>query len=208
MKRMVLTLMLACMLLLGGLVSGAYAAEMPEALSASYYLDPEAPAYTYLQNNSIRRFLDMWVESNLGEDIAPQWQYDTLAPVQVLDHAFADAAKLDTPLYTCIFTSEDGRCGYIIVEYIEDDPSIGQWGLMETTPALYDLRANERAIAAALEATDIDLTTATASRVNWVDTDNNRSDQIILFADGKGDRYVCHLGDEQFTIEKQQEGLS
>jgi hypothetical protein len=41
--------------------------------------------------------------------------------------------------------------------------------------------------------TDIDLSTAAASRVSLADTENNRADQAIRFSDGKGDNYICYL---------------
>ena len=171
------------------------------ALLESYYLASDDPVFAYLQNNSIKKFFDMWLEEYMGEDIEAHWNYDTLAPVQLLDHEF-NSIRPDVALYTCTFSTDDGRCGYIIVSYGEDGPHIQQWSLHETTPYLYDLRANIGQITAALAETDIDLSTATAIRVEWMDTDKNRGDRIILFTDDKGDRYVCTLGDGDFTLEK------
>lgn len=175
---------------------------LPDSLLDSYYLAPDDPVFAYLQHKSIRRFFNMWLENDLGGDIRADWNYDTLAPVLYLDHDFNSLAKPETRLYTCTFSADDGRCGYIIVSYSDDGPSISKWSLLETTPFAYDLRANSGEIAKALAATDIDLSTATAARAEWIDTDRNRGDRIILFTDGKGGRYVCYLGDGDYTVEK------
>ena len=177
---------------------------LPDSLLESYYLSSDDPAYKYLQNKSVGRFFDMWFESSIEENARPDWNYDTLAPVELLDHDFKSIAKPDDKLYTCTFTTEDGRCGYIIVSYYKDGPSFKKWSLYETTPHQIDLKANSGQIAAALAETDIDLSTATATRAEWIDTKKNRGDRIIFFTDGKGDRYVCYLGDDDYTIEKQQ----
>lgn len=178
--------------------------ELPASVLESYYVSSQEPVFDYLQNNSIQRFWNMWVSYFIEEDLQVHWDYDTLAPVQLLDHDFQSVAKDgEKALYTCTFTTEDGRCGYIIVAYNQADPSISKWSLQETTPYLYDLRANSQEITAALLQTDIDLSTAVASRVEWIDTEKKRGDRVILFTDGKQDRYVCFLGEEPITIEKQ-----
>lgn len=175
---------------------------LPKALLESYYLSPEEPVHAYLQNKSIQRFCTMWAVEKLGEGTVVNWAYDTLAPVLLLDENFNRIDRPEKRLYNCNFTTEDGRNGYMILSYEAEGPSITRWGAMETTPYLYDLRANEAEIAAALEKTDIDLATATAQRVEWTDTKNNRGDRIILFTDGKGERYICYLGTETLTVEK------
>lgn len=176
---------------------------LPDSLLKSYYLSPDDPAYKYLQNKRVRGFFDMWFEYFIAEDIKPNWNYDTLAPVELLDHDFKPIAKQDDKLYTCTFTTDDGRCGYIIVSYYKDGPSFKKWSLFETSPHQIDLKANSGQIAAALAKTDIDLSTATATRVEWIDTEKNRGDRIILFMNAKGSRYVCYLGDDDYSIEKQ-----
>lgn len=176
---------------------------LPNALYESYYLSSEDQVFAYLQNNSIKKFFDMWFEEYIQEDVEAHWNYDTLAPVQLLNHDFDSIARSDVELYTCTFSTDDDRYGYIIVSYSEDGPHIKKWSLHESTPCLYDLRANSEQIAAAIMKTDIDLSTATATRVEWIDTDKNRGDRIILFSDGKGDRYICYLGDDDFSIERQ-----
>lgn len=147
----------------------------------------------------------MWVKYNLDENMEARWNYDSLAPVQFLDQKFNSIKRPGEEFYTCTFSTVDDRYGYIIVLYGEGEegPYVTQWSLQETTPYLYDLRANSSQITAALKKTDIDLTTASAVRAEWIDTDKNRGDRIILFTDSKGGKYVCYFGDEDFTIEKQ-----
>lgn len=225
MKKIACTFVITCMLLAGcaapmnleppvaaptpivvektaAVSSAANADTLPTALLDTYYVPPTETVYTYLQNRSIKRFFNMWLETDIGKDVKATWNYDTLAPVQLLDHNFKSIAKSGTQLYTCTFSTDDGRCGYIIVSYNKDDPSIQKWSLCES-PYPYDLRTNSQQIAAVLSKTDIDLTTASAIRVEWIDTEKNRGDRIILFTDGKNDRYVCYFGEDGFTIEKQ-----
>lgn len=172
--------------------------ELPESVFESYYLSHDAPVFEYLQHNSIKRFFHMWAEYDLGEGINEHWDYDTLAPVQLLNHNFDVIPCSDDPLYTCTFTTDDGRSGYIIVSYNEEDPSVSKWALCETTPYIYDLRAYSRKIADALAGTDIDLSTTSAARVEWIDTGKNRGDSMFLFTDGRGKSYPCVIGDGAF----------
>lgn len=134
-----------------------------------------------------------------------QWDYGTLAPVLLLDRDLNELDPPDLGLYTCTFSTDDDRYGYIIVSYGEgkEGPYISNRSLCETTPYQYDLRANIEAIAEALEKTDMDLTTAAAVRAEWMDAEKKHSDPIILFTDGKGDKYVCVLGESGVTVKKQ-----
>ena len=178
---------------------------LPVFLLNSYYLPKENPVYSYLQNKSIRRFFDMWFREQISEEAEAHWNYDTLAPVLLLDHDFKPVTQQDKGLYTCTFSTDDGRSGYIIVSYGEgaEGPYISKRSLHETTPYQYDLRANGEQIAEALKESDIDLSTASAARAEWIDTENNSEDRIILFTDGKGDRYICYFGDGDYTVRKQ-----
>lgn len=132
----------------------------------------------------------------------PRWNYDTLAPVQMLDHDFVSLTRSDIQLYTMTFSADENRYGYILLTYSPEDPSIQKWRLVETTPHPYDSQANSNKIAVSLQRTDIDLSTATATRVEWQDTKKNRGDRIILFEDGNGNLYICYLGSDNFNIER------
>jgi hypothetical protein len=57
-------------------------------------------------------------------------------------------------------------------------------------------------LAEKLVESDLDLTTTKAERVSWLDRENNRSDEIILFTDAEGVRYYYCLGDSAFDLHK------
>jgi|GEM_PF-5476659 len=175
---------------------------LPASLINSYYLSENDPVYSYLQNNSIKKFLDMWFAENIDKNVKPQWNYDTLAPVQILDHDFVSLTRSGVQLYTMTFSADGNRCGYILLSYSAEEPNIEKWSLTETTPYPYDLRANSEKIASSLRETNLDLSTTTAARIEWQDTKKNRGDRVILFQDGKGNRYICYLGNNDFDMEK------
>jgi len=176
--------------------------DLPAPLINSYYLSANDPVYSYLQNNSIKKFLDMWFAEDIDKNVKPQWNYDTLAPVQVLDYDFVSLTRSGVQLYTMTFSADGNRCGYILLSYSAEGPHIEKWSLTETTPYQYDLRANSERIASSLKETNLDLPTTTAARIEWQDTKKNRGDRVILFQDGKGNRYICYLGNKDFTMEK------
>lgn len=209
MRKIIFTISVICVLLLGCAVAqdsaqGAEENVLPDRLFETYYLSSEEPVYTYLQNKSIQRFFNMWFKEYIGEDIEAHWNYDTLAPVQMLDHKFNPISRPGEKFYTCTFSTDDGRYGYIIISYGEgkEGPYISKWSLNETTPYQYDLRANSSQIGEALNKMDIDVSTASAMRAEWIDTDKKRGDRIILFTDGKNDKYVCYFGDGDYTLHK------
>lgn len=179
--------------------------DLPKELLDTYYLPSDDPVNEYLQHKSIQKFFNMWFKEYIGEDINAHWNYDTLAPVDLLDHNFKSIARAGETFYTCTFSTDDDRCGYIIVKYGvgEEGRYIQKWSLFETTPYQYDLKVNGSQIAAALKKTDIDLSTASAKRVEWIDTEKKRGDRIVLFTDGKNDKYIYYFGEEDFIIEKQ-----
>jgi len=178
--------------------------DLPAPLINSYYLSANDPVYSYLQNNSIKKFLDMWFAEDIDKNVKPQWNYDTLAPVQILDHDFVSLTRPGVQLYTMTFSADSNRCGYILLAYGvgAEGPFIEKRTLIETTPYPYDLKANSEKIASSLKETNLDLSTATAARIEWQDTKKNRGDRVILFQDGKGNRYICYLGNKDFTMEK------
>lgn len=173
---------------------------LPEAIIDSYYAGQAAPAFEYMHHSSIQRFLAMWVKEETGDLENPQWNYDSFTEIDFLDHDFAQMYP-GKPIYCLTFSGEGGRYGYAIVEYDEKGPSILNRGIKETTPYQYDLKANLEEIQAALMKTDIDLTTAKASRVYLYDREKKRADQVIRFTDGKGDDYICYYGDAAFETE-------
>ena len=174
---------------------------IPDTILDSYYEGQNAPAFSYFQHSSIQKFLAMWVKEETKDIESPQWNLDCFTEIKMLDHNLTTIYP-GRSLYCCTFTDGANRCGYVILEYDETGPSVSNWGVTETTPDPYDLRANWAAIRASLQTTDLDLSTATASRVCLFDKEKKRGDQVICFADGKGDHYICDLGDPSFEVEK------
>lgn len=106
-------------------------------------------------------------------------------------------------------TSAAGDLGEALPEGLFDsyyagqaDPAVSKWSVRETTPYLYDLRANRDKIGESLQKTDIDLSTAKAFRVVLYDQEKGSAGQAIRFTDGKGDDYIGYFGDDVFKIEK------
>ena len=176
-------------------------AQLPDTVSDSYYAGQSDPAFEYFHNSSIRRFFAMWVKEETGDLTEPQWYYDGFTKIEVMDHDFT-AARPEQQLYCLPFSDGSGRYGYLIAEYDAAGPSVSNRGVAETTPYLYDLKSNMKEISASLAKTDIDLSTARASRVYLFDKEKKRADQVIRFTDDKGDNYVCYYGDFAFETEK------
>lgn len=174
---------------------------LPQAVLDSYYSGQDSPAFEYFQHSSIKKFLAMWVKEETGDLDQPVWDYDSFTKIQRLDHDFT-AIRPEEVLYCLPFSDGAGRYGYVIAAYNEDDPSISNQGVVETTPYQYDLKGNMKEIAVSLMKTDIDLPTAKASRVYLYDREKKRADQVIRFTDSKGDDYICYYGDAAFEIEK------
>jgi hypothetical protein len=172
-----------------------------DALRDSYRSAQSEPAFEYFQHKSIQRFAAQWVEEATGiKD--PQWNFDSFTQYRVLDHDLKPATREGEKLYYCTFSDGVDRYGCFAFLYDETGPAIQKYSLYETTPDLYDLDACLDDIAPNLAKAEIDLSTVEASRVSWLDRENNRSDQIILFADAKGGYCYYFLGDITFEIHK------
>lgn len=178
-----------------------YQGLLSDTIQNSYYGGQKDPAFSYFQHSSIQNFLAMWVKEETQDIENPQWDLDSFTEIKTLDHALVDIHP-DTSFYSCTFTDGENRFGYVMISYDETGPSISNWGVTETTPYIFDLRANWEAIRANLQQTDIDLSTTTASRVSLMDKEKKRGDQVICFTDGKGDRYLCYLEDPSFHVTK------
>ena len=174
---------------------------LPDAVLDSCYEGQDDPAFQYFHNSSIQNFFAMWVKEKTGDLSDPQWDYDGFTKIEVLDQDLTVSSQ-EAPLYCLPFSDGGDRYGYVIAQYNAAAPSVSNWEVMETTPYLYDLRANREAIASSLIKTDIDLSTARASRVCLFDKDKNRTDQAVRFTDGKGDNYLCYFGGTSFEIKK------
>lgn len=176
-------------------------ADLLEELYRSYYAGQSVAAYEYFQHASIQKFLKMWVAKETGDLEAPVWNLDSFTQIAFLDHDFVDLCPKEK-LYCCTFSDGADRTGYAIVRYQEEDPSLSNWGIKETTPYLYDFRANREQIMAALLKTDLDIASGKACRVYLYDTNNQRADQVIRFTDGKGGNYTYAFGDPAHEMVK------
>lgn len=176
---------------------------LPKSLIDSYYLGQSDAAFKYFQSSSLQRFLDMWVKEGTGDIAKPIWNYDSFTKIVFLNQNLAELWQ-DKSIYCCVFSDGNGRYGYIIIEYDQKGPSISNYDVRETTPYLYDFKANMDEISKNLMKTDVDLSTAKALRVNLYDDEKKQTDQAILFTDGKGDNYIGYFGDSSFKVEKWQ----
>jgi hypothetical protein len=176
------------------------ASQVIESLSSTYYAAESEPAYKLIQSGMISRLIGHWTAEDIGDDIVnPQWNIESFARYQVRDHNLQSAAG-DDALFYCTFSADNGKYGYAVLKYEagSDGGGLGNAGAAET-PYPYDLKANGEKIADALAQTAIDLSSATAARGRLVDTDQDRSDEVIFFIDGGGNTYVCYLSTLEIT---------
>lgn len=184
--------------------SGAAVEPDMQPILDSYYVKTDDPTFAYLQNSSLTRFYDMWVEEVTGIT-APRWNYGRAAQYRILDDELAPVFSGQT-LYCLPFSDGKDRYGYVVVQYHGDEdgdgPSVSNMDVVETTPEVYDLEANLEKIRANLEKTDLDLKTASALRAAIADAENHREREAILFTDETGGQYVCYLDTPDFRVVK------
>jgi len=177
-----------------------------EAAAVSYYAGQDSRAYRMLNKSMFRQLLNL-------EDIQnARWNYDTFTEYTVLDR---DPELTEEPLYCCTFSADDGRCGYLVVAYTGDalkridtvkmpylydflgnadaitGDALRRIDTVET-PYLYDFLRNTDAIREELGKTELDLSSAAASRVQFKD-DQGVSAEGILFQDSAGREYLYHF---------------
>lgn len=174
---------------------------MLETAVKSYYPATASSALAFMKHKSVQRFLAMWVKEATGDIEQPIWLYDSFSPVTARNHKLEKLHE-DKQLYSCVFTDGNGRYGYCIFQYHEDESAFSNWGVKETTPYVYDLRVNEELITDNLMKTDIDLLTTEASRVYLYDEEKKHADQAVLFTDCKKNYYICYYGDAVLKTEK------
>lgn len=172
---------------------------LPEKASIldTYYSGQNTDAFEMFKKNIFANLADDWTAEI--EDIKnPVWNYDSFTEYQYLDPKMISVSQYEE-LYYCTFSADNDKFGYIVMSY--DGSSLMKKGVVET-PYLFDLQANIDEIADSLSKTEIDLSSAVASRVKWVDTDKNRSDEGILFTDNSSNHYICYLGASSFELVK------
>jgi len=157
-----------------------------ESILSSYYLSKSSPAFEMLNKSIFKNLLDDWI----GNDIEnPIWNYDSFTRYHILNHEL-EPVNSDSELYYCTYSADNSKYGYIVMSY--DGSSLERINAIETLYS-YDLQASIDEIMAKLGETDIDLTSAAASRVQIIDTDETRTDEVILFTDDNGNNYACYL---------------
>ena len=157
-----------------------------EAAAASYYAGQDSRAYRMLNKSMFRQLLNNgWLE-NLGDIQNARWNYDTFTEYTILDR---DPELTEEPLYCCTFSADDGRCGYLVVAYTGD--ALKRIDTVKM-PYLYDFLRNADAIREELGKTELDLSSAAASRVQFKD-DQGVSAEGILFQDSAGREYLYHF---------------
>ena len=161
--------------------------DMMASVIRSYYSGQNSRAFKMMQKSIFKRLVDHWTDSDIHN---PIWNYDTFTRYQILDSDIA-CVDPDEELYCCTFSSDNGKFGYIVVSY--DGDSLSNMGVVETQ-YLYDLNANIKDIMAELKETNIDLSSAVASRVKLVGTDGKGSVEAIRIVDNYGNVYMCCFG--------------
>lgn len=172
---------------------------LPSNILDSYYSAQNTPVYEYFQHKRIQKFLAMWVDAVTGDMENTNWKFDNFTDYKVLNHDMQQI-RPDQLLYSCTFSNGVDRTGYVVFSYDDEGPSIQNFGVTETTPHVYDLKSNDSAILESIEETDLDLSTAKASRISWFDDKKKRSDQAVLFTDDNGSNYICEYGDSEFDV--------
>ncbi len=167
--------------------------DMMDSVISSYYSGQSSRAFKMLQKSIFKRLVDHWTDSDIHN---PVWNYDTFTRYQTLD---SDIARVDPDeeLYCCAFSSDNGKFGYIVVSY--DGDSLGNMGVVETQ-YLYDLNANIDDIVTKLKETNIDLSSAVASRVKMIDTEGKGSVEAIRIVDNYGNVYMCYFDETSITF--------
>ncbi len=147
----------------------------------SYYSYNDTDAYRLVKSNALKRFLNQWTDDSI---VNPVWNYDSFTKYEGKN------------LYYCTFTDDNGKYYYIVLRYNATDGGGLEKIRYRETPYCYDFRANLDQIAAKLSETDVDLSSAVASRVQIVDTDKNRSGEAIRITDSSGHAYIYYFSQD------------
>lgn len=163
-----------------------------EALVNSYYHAAQsAHAFEILQSSMLEKLLrdNHWTSDDI---VNAKWNYDSFTQYDILDQNMNSTSE--QALYYCTFSDDGGRQFEMVLRY-EASPEGGGLGKVRysETPRCYDLRANIDDITQKLSETDIDLSTATASRVSLMNTEQNSAEEAIRITDGAGRTYMYYF---------------
>lgn len=150
-----------------------------ESIMESYYTGQDSPAFKMLHKSIFKNLLNNgWLDDMKGMENAV-WNYNTFAEYSVLNEGM-DTASEGGELYYCTFSADHDKYGYVVVEYYGD--SMSKIRAVET-PYLYDLQTNIEKIKEELAEADIDLTYASASRVQSYNEEENPVEGIHVTDD-------------------------
>lgn len=160
-------------------------------LLPSYYLPKDTRPYQIIQSRMLARMLDQWTEDTV---VNPKWNLDSFTRYYSLNEAMEDTSEEE--LYYCTFSADGGKQYYMVLRYDPTDGGgLGKVSYSET-PYPYDLQPNLAAVMAKLAETKIDLSTATATRVQVTEQTTNSPREAILVTDAQGETYLYYF-DEQ-----------
>lgn len=162
----------------------------------SYYKGQNSRAFKMIQKRIFQNNLESWISVQIDDIDNPVWNYDSFTKYHIVNQDMISVA-LDEDLYYCTFSADHNKSGYIVVSY--DGESLSKVEAVET-PYLYDLNANLEDITDALRETGLDLSSASASRVQLTDEDGNRTDEAIHITDGNGSGYLYCFGESSISV--------
>lgn len=163
--------------------------ELINPIISSYYKGQNYRAFKMIKKHIFKNMLESCININNYDIENPVWNYDSFTQYEILDNNMV-STNPDEDLYYCTFSSSNDKFGYVIVSYGGDGLSIVN---TVETPYLYDLQTNIEDITLKLSETELDLTSAVASRVQLIDIDKNSSDEAILITDIKGNNYIYNF---------------
>lgn len=142
-----------------------------------------------LQKSIFQNWVEYSDDGTLNHNLVnPTWNFNSFTKYEILDENRKPVSGEE--LYYCTFSDENGKSGYVVVSYLGD--ALSKTDRTET-PYLYDLQANIEDITEQLGKTEIDLSTAAASRVRIVGTDKQIIGEGIRFTDRNGHEYVYYF---------------
>lgn len=154
------------------------------AITASYYQGQETRAYEMLQKSIFKNLLNNGWLQNLPDMEHAKYNYDTFTKYRM------NSSDSAAEMYYCTFSADNGRCGYVVMAY--DGDGLSRVDSVET-PYLYDLQAVSEQILQKLNKTRMDLSSATAERIQTTDADTGDLVEGIQISDHTGHEYTYYF---------------
>ena len=156
---------------------------LSEAVFRTYYGAQEGPAFSMWNKSIFQGLADDWT-AELGQ---PKWENETFAEYVRLNGDLAPIDQGET-LYSCAFSTDDHRYGYVVMAYHGN--AISHIETVET-PSLYDLQAKEAAVTEALGEMELDESSVGAVRVR-VETESGPGEGIRI-TDRQGNALIYYF---------------